>query len=96
MPDQFTPFKNTRTSKIILLLSIGVFMFWLLSRAINVYDFPVAGAIFEILWLPLIALILALPIFSLIYWIQERFNLRSFYLYALLIAIITILLMVLI
>ena len=87
-------FKNSRISKIFFLLSVLVFAFWCLGQIINVYRFAVVGAIFEILWLPMLAMLLALPIMSFIFWRKEKFNLRSFYLFTILIVVMTVLLMV--
>lgn len=87
-------FKNSSKSKIILLLSILVFTFWLLTRIINVYRFAVVGAIFESLWLSMLALLFILPILSWVFFWKESFNKRSLYLYSLLIIVATIIIIV--
>jgi len=92
MANQSPIFIKTKTSLVFLVLSIIVFTFWFLSRIINVYYFPFVGAIFELLWLPVIALTLLLPILSLIQWRKEKFNFRSFNLYSIIIIILIILL----
>ncbi len=94
MSQEINSFKNTRISKTFFLLSVLVFVIWLAGQIINVYRFAVVGAIFEILWLPMFAILLVLPIMSFIFWVKEKFNLRSFYLFTILIVITTILLMV--
>jgi hypothetical protein len=94
MPEEIIVFKNSRISKIFFLLSVLVFAFWCLGQIINVYRFAVVGAIFEILWLPMLAMLLVLPIMSFIFWVNEKFNLRSFYLFTILIVVMTVLLMV--
>lgn len=90
-----TPFKNSTKSRIFFLLSIYIFVYWFIAQTFNVYHFALTGAIFEILWLPTLGLLLFLPILSLIFWIKEKFNLKSFYFYTILLSVITILLMVL-
>lgn len=82
---------NKKTGKIILFLSIIVFIFWVLGKATNVYYFTFVGAIFEILWLPIVALTFVLPILSLVYWRKEKFNFRSPGFYSIVVLIITIL-----
>ncbi len=88
-------FKNSKRSKIVVCLSIVVLLFWLLSRIINVYRFAFVGAVFEILWLPMLALLFIIPILSWVFFWKERFNRKSFYLYALLISIAAIIIVVL-
>ena len=87
----------THTSKlpvIVFLLSILTAVFWSMGQLINVYHFAVVGAIFEILWLPMIALLVALPILALINWVKEKFNPKSLYLYSVLIILATVIFMV--
>ena len=64
---------------------------WVLGRTIDMYHFAVVGAIFEMLWLPIIVSIPVLTILATMYWIKDRFNFRSLNLYSLLLMIITIL-----
>jgi hypothetical protein len=90
-----TPFKNSILSKIFFLSSIIVFVFWILGQAIDVYHFALVGTIFEILWLPMIAMVFFLPIISLVFLVKEKFDFRSLYLYTFIIAVTNILLMVL-
>lgn len=83
------------TPKIVFILSVLTSVFWCLGQLVNVYYFAVVGAIFEIAWLPMIALLIILPILSLISLIKEKFNLKSLYLYSFLIVIATVLFMIL-
>ena len=79
-----------KTSKIILLLSIAIFTFWVLTKTINVYHFSFVGVIFEVLWLPILALTFVLPVMSIVYWWKEKFDLRSLNFYSVVLLIITI------
>ena len=88
-------FRHTKQSKIVLPLSVLVALYWYLGKTVDVYHTKFAGALFEILWLPMIILLFALPIASLGFFVRDKFNLRSFYLYSLLIGIGTILITVL-
>ena len=94
MKDNLTSLTNSRTSKIVFILSIIVAGYWWLGQFINVYNSALGGAIFEILWLPALAMLFILPILSLILVVKEKFSVRSLYIYAMLISITTILFMV--
>lgn len=90
MSENIPFFIQTTISKVLLLLTIIVSIICVLGRTINVYDFAAVGAIFEILWLPILALLFVLPIAAFIYWMKDKFNVRSLNLYALLIVLSTI------
>ena len=94
MKENLIPFKNSRTSKIVFILSIIVVGYWWLGQVINEYSLALVGAIFELLWLPALAMLFVLPIISLIFLVKEKFNIRSFYIYTILINVTTILFMV--
>ncbi len=68
--------QSSETPSIVFKVSIAVCGFWILSQLVNVYRFAVVGALFEILWLPMIVLLHALPMVSFIYLIKDRFQLR--------------------
>lgn len=91
MPDQSGDYKKSKQSKIVLIASLLTLTICFLSQVGNVYYFAVIGAIFEMLWLPLISLIFILPCVSLFFWVTDKFKLKSLYLYSFLISIVTIL-----
>jgi hypothetical protein len=91
MTDKQPTFKPSKRSKIVFLLSLIVAIFWYAGQYTSVYNCPLAGAIYEILWLPATGLLFALPVISAIYLFKEKFNIRSLYLYSLLIIGLTIL-----
>lgn len=84
---------KSRTKNIILGLSLLTAVFWSLSQILNVYTYAVVGAVFEILWLPMLGLLILLPVISLIYWAKEYFSIKSSYLYSLLVILATFLFM---
>lgn len=94
MTENFVSFTNSRTSKIVFVLSIIVSGYWWLGKVIDVYRFDLVGAIFEILWLPVLAMLFVLPIISVILLVKEKVNFRSLYIYSMLIVVVTILFMV--
>jgi len=87
-------FENSRNNKIIFIVSLLVSSFWLLGNNINVYYYALAGAIIEILWLPMVALLFLLPIVSLIFFWKDKFNLGSLALYSAFVMIMTILVII--
>lgn len=90
MTENISLFINTKKSKIIFLLSILVSIIWVLGRTINIYQFAVVGAIFEIFWLPILALIPILTVISITFWIKDKLNFRSLNLYSFLMIVMTI------
>lgn len=87
--------KPSLTSKLVLTLSLFTAGYWALVMTVDIYHFSVVGAFYEILWLPMIASIFVLPVVALVYWIIERFYLKSLYLYALLALLAGVLIIVL-
>lgn len=65
-------------------MSMLVALLWLLGQTTNIYRFAVVGAIFEILWLPLLAALPTFAIMAFIFWVKDKFNYRSFNLYTIL------------
>jgi hypothetical protein len=95
MTEYISSVTKTNTSKIVFILSVLVCLFWITGQVINVYHFPAVGAIFEILWFPIVAMTIGLPIISFIFWVKEKFTLRSLFPYAILIIVATVLIMIL-
>jgi hypothetical protein len=93
MEQETTDFKNSRLSKILFVLSIFILAYWSIGRSINVYQYAIVGAIYEIMWLFMLLALFGLPIIALIFLIKEKFSFRSFYLYTIIIDGFTILLM---
>jgi hypothetical protein len=81
---------------IIFVVSIFVSLFWWVSKLIDLYQFKLIGIVFEILWLPAIAALLIIPIISVVFWTKEKFTLKSFYPFSILIIVATIIAMTLI
>ena len=94
MKENLIPFKNTRTSKIVFLFSIIASGYWWLVQGINVYSIAIVGAIFEILWLPVLGMLFLLPILSLVLLVKEKVNVKSLYIYSMLINVVTICFMI--
>ena len=88
------PFQNSKESKTVFILSLIVSAFWFLAYIVDVYHFALTGAIFELLWLPMIALIFVLPVLSLVLLVKEKFNIKSHYLHSLVVIALVALFMI--
>jgi hypothetical protein len=80
-----------KLSVIVFILSIINSFFWIIGHSLNVYKYIIVGALFEILWLPMIVFLVLLPFLSIYILIKDKWSLKSLYLYSLLIGISTIL-----
>ncbi len=56
--------KVITNKKLIIALSILILSYWLLCKTIDVYKYTILGVIYEILWLPMLALLFLLPIIN--------------------------------
>ena len=86
---------NKKASIVVFVLSLIVTLFWLLGNLFDVYQFAVTGALFEILWLPVLALMFILPIIALILFIKDKYSFKSLNLYSLLLVVGTAMVMIL-
>jgi hypothetical protein len=85
-----TTYHHSRTSAIVLLASIVVSIGWMIGQSIDVYRYAWLGAVFEILWIPMLVGLVGIPVFSIYRLLTEKFSFRSRYLYALLIILLTV------
>ena len=84
---------NSKIGNIIILINVLFVAVWMVRNNINVYKVPLVGAIYELIWLPLIVCLFSLPIVSLIYWKKDGFKLKSKFLYLILLSVLTIVLL---
>jgi hypothetical protein len=75
---------------VIFLLSILVAAYWAVGKDAREYDSKIPGAIIEILWVPMIIMLFALPLAAIGLWAKDKFNPRSLYLYTCLVGIATV------
>ena len=71
-------FKRSR-EVLITISSFLVLLFWFFATTYNVYEYKVIGAFFEVLWLPMLGLLIVLPIISIVYLKKGKWNLKSLY-----------------
>lgn len=81
MPDRPTSFKNSGINRALFILSIISILYWLTAKSSNVYNNAFIGAVFELLWLPMIAFVFIGPVFSIILFVRDKYNPGSLALY---------------
>lgn len=82
MPDRSTSFKNSGINRVLFILSIIAILYWLTAKSSNVYNNAFIGAVFELLWLPMIISVFIGPVFSIILFVKDKYNPGSLALYA--------------
>ena len=56
--------KVNMNKKLLLALSISMLLYWLLCKTTDVYKYTILGVLYEILWFPMVATLLVLPILN--------------------------------
>ena len=79
--------------RILFLLSLLSVIYWLVANSINVYQYVIVGALFELTSIPMLIALLVVPILSLYYWYKEKFNLKSLYIFIMVISVVALLLL---
>jgi hypothetical protein len=64
--------------QLILALSIGMLIYWFLSKVIDVYQITIVGVFYEILWFPMMVLIVLLPILNSYFIFKEPNKLLNY------------------
>jgi hypothetical protein len=82
MPDKSVSFKNSSINQGLFILSIITILYWLTAKSLNIYNNAFIGAIFELLWLPMIVSVFIGPVFSIILFVKDKYNPGSLALYA--------------
>ena len=84
---------NNTQSKIVFSLSLFTLIYVAIFKNIDPYKYIVVGALFEILWLFILAAIFIIPIIALRVLFKKNFSFKSDYFYTLLISAATIVLL---
>jgi hypothetical protein len=79
MKSEVKGFNKFYTGVVSILSSVIVSGFWILGNTINVYEYAIVGAIFEILWIFMVLLLFAVPVLALIAAINNKFKNSFFY-----------------
>ena len=66
--------KNIKTAKLLLGLSIFAFAYFLICWILidDIYQYAAAGAIYELLWLPMLLSLVAIPLLSILIFITNK------------------------
>jgi hypothetical protein len=64
--------------QLILALSIGMLIYWFLSKVIDVYQITIVGVFYEILWFPMMVLVVLLPILNSYFIFKEPKKLLNY------------------
>jgi hypothetical protein len=70
---------------IIFILALCCGVYWIFGNTVNVYNITLVGVVYEILWLPMLLMMFAIPVLAFILWIKKGFPIRSFYPFTILI-----------
>lgn len=76
-----------KQAKILLIFQLSIILYWILAKTTNVYKYAVTGAIYELLWLPAIAITFSIPFIAAYFWIRTKCKLDSAYLSIILLSI---------
>jgi len=68
-------------ASLLLVAIILITLLWLIGKNLNVYQASFVGAIFEIIWLPMILFTFILPLVCICFWRSERWSYKSPFLY---------------
>lgn len=90
MPDRSASFKNSGINQVLFILSIITILYWLTAKSLNVYNHAIIGALFELLWLPMIVSVFIGPIFSIVLFVRDKYNLESLALYAVVLQVVAL------
>jgi predicted membrane-bound mannosyltransferase len=90
MREGLSSFKNSALNKALFSVSIITILYWWTAKSLNVYHYAFLGAIFELLWLMMIAAVFIGPVFSILLFLRDKYNPRSLVLYSFLCQIIAL------
>jgi len=88
------PFKNSGSNKALFILSIITVLFWLAGKSLNIYSIAFFGAVFELLWLPMIIAVFIGPVLSIILFVKDKYNPKSLAFYTAILQFITLFILI--
>jgi hypothetical protein len=84
---------STKSQRIVFFLCLFNASFWLLAQWIDVYQWKLAGAVYELMALFMLLLFGVLFIFSFVQWLKQKASIRSLSLLSLAVLLITLLIL---
>ena len=85
-----TEAKKSNLFKIMVITATLTLLFWYVGLHINVYQNKFLGALFELLWMPIIVCTFGIPIVAFFFWIKDNFKITSKFLYLFVVHLIAI------
>lgn len=82
---------NQKLAYWLLFVNVFTFIYWLVSKKIDVYEYAFVGAIFELLWLAMLASVFIIPLISIATIITQPSSIKLLAIYSFLISIATLL-----
>ena len=82
-----------KKEKTVFGLSTVLLLLWVLGRTIDLHEHKIVGAIFEMLWVPMILMLFILPVINLTMLIKHSVDLKAYWIYGLLVNGLTLLLL---
>lgn len=82
MPGHSNSFNRPGINKLMFISGLFALLFCFLTKSWNVYNYSITGAVFELLWLPVMIIVFIGPIFSISLFFKDNYNPRSLALYA--------------
>lgn len=86
--------KQLSLEKPLFIVSMISCLYWTISQNMNVYNYAFAGALYEILWLPMVVLLVGIPFISGYQWYKDKFKMTSWSMYTILLSIVTIIVLI--
>jgi len=91
MKEILSEINKSSLGKGIFLVTLGASIFWIITKLVPIYENKIVGAVYEMLWLPVVIILFILPLFSFLLWAGEKFQVKSAHLFSIILAAIAIL-----
>jgi len=82
--------KRPPITGLLILCILFTAAFWAVAKNWDVYKNAVAGAFFEMGWLPVILFTVTAPLLSIYFWAKDKWRIKSAYLYTAVLSVIPV------
>ncbi len=84
---------STKSQRIVFSLCLFNAIFWLIVQWVDVYQWKITGAIYELMALFMLFLFAVLFILSVVQWVKQKASIRSLSLLSLAVLLITVIIL---
>ena len=91
MQEIISEINRSGLGKGIFFTTLGASAFWIITKLVPVYENKIVGAVYELLWLPVVVILFILPLFSFLLWAGEKFRVQSAHLFSIILAALAVL-----